>query len=61
MIKRAQTMPHIQACYSSGLGELRARLEEGGMAFPGKTADQCFFCDWLCARGLIPGAGPGGI
>lgn len=55
MLARAASMPHIQACYGDGLGELRSRLEAQGMAFPGKTGDQCFFCDWLCVQGHIPG------
>lgn len=55
MLAKAASLPHIQACYGQGLGELRASLEAGGTQFPGKTGDQCFFCDWLCVQGLIPG------
>lgn len=52
ILARAAASPRVRACYETGLGEVRKRLEAGGLAFPGKTADLCFFCDWLCKKGL---------
>jgi len=39
---------HVRACYETGLNAHRQGLETAGRRFPGKTADMCFFCDWLC-------------
>ncbi len=52
LLARARAMPHVRACYELGLGSYRERLEASGTKFPGKTRDQCFFCDWLCKSGL---------
>lgn len=52
VLARAAASPRVRACYETGLGEVRKRLEAEGFAFPGKTADICFFCDFLCKRGL---------
>ncbi len=54
----ARKKPHVRAAYDEGLGALRARLEAGGVVFPGKTRDICFFCDWLCAQGLAESCAP---
>lgn len=43
----------VQACYESGLGSIRKRLEAEGHRFPGKTDDLCFFCDALCREELL--------
>jgi hypothetical protein len=53
----AATTPQVVACYETGLGEVRKRLEAEGVLFPGKTGDACFFCDYLCSRGLVAGSG----
>jgi len=53
LMERAAASPQVRACYGSGLGALRERLEAAGSAFPGKKADQCFFCDWCAKRGLF--------
>lgn len=50
LIARAAERPHVATCYGKGLGRQREEMEATGFRFPGKTADQCFFCDWLCAR-----------
>jgi hypothetical protein len=55
LMAAAATAPHVGACYEKGLGRLRQELEAKGVAFPGKTADICFFCDYLCERGLAGG------
>ncbi len=38
----------VSDSFYEGLGATRERLESGGMSFPGKTRDMCFFCDYLC-------------
>jgi len=43
----------VLACYESGLGSVRKRLEAEGRKFPGKTDDICFFCDVLCKEKLV--------
>lgn len=50
MIDRANEMPLVKWAYQEGLGELRKRLESEGKTFPGKTADMCFFCDYVCEK-----------
>jgi len=52
LLARARAAPHLRSCYVKGLGARRKELEAAGTVFPGKTADLCFFCDWMCARGL---------
>ncbi|MBP7264312.1 MAG: radical SAM protein [Spirochaetia bacterium] len=52
LLAAADANAHVRACYVEGLGAYRARLEGQGVRFPGKTRDMCFFCDWLCDRGL---------
>ena len=52
MAKAAQS-PQVLTCYGSGLGSLRLRLEAKGFVFPGKTADQCYFCDWCAKKALF--------
>ncbi len=53
MMANAASNPQVVACYQTGLGKTRTLLEAAGTVFPGKTDDQCFFCDWLCAKSLI--------
>jgi len=43
----------VIACFETGLGAVRKRIEADGRKFPGKTDDMCFFCDTLC-RGKLP-------
>jgi hypothetical protein len=45
----------VVACFDTGLGVMRERLESSGIRFPGKTRDICFFCDHTCRRALIKG------
>lgn len=52
LVEAAARLPQPRACYELGLGARRAELEAGGVRFPGKAADICFFCDWLCSEGL---------
>jgi MoaA/NifB/PqqE/SkfB family radical SAM enzyme len=53
LMRRASQSPMVKACYVDGLAAIRARLESKGRAFPGKTTDPCFFCDYCAKRGLI--------
>ncbi|HAE22907.1 MAG TPA: hypothetical protein DCG47_11360 [Spirochaetaceae bacterium] len=55
LLAAAAKAPHVGACYEKGLGQLRKELEAKGVAFPGKSSDICFFCDYLCERGLAGG------
>ena len=48
---------HVRACFDKGLGAVRAELESSGTRFPGKTADICFFCDYVCRGGLVENPG----
>lgn len=52
LLYAARRLPQPRACYELGLGARRVELEGAGLRFPGKTADVCLFCDWLCSRGL---------
>jgi len=48
LMANAAANAQVQACYETGLGAVRKRLETEGRKFPGKTDDMCFFCDVLC-------------
>lgn len=52
LMRNAAANPYVDACYRKGLGAVRKRLEREGAAFPGRTADLCVFCDYLCRKGL---------
>lgn len=52
LLARARRNPFVEVCYTTGLGQEREGLERGGTRFPGKTGDQCAFCDYLCKKGL---------
>lgn len=52
LMMNARGNQHVNACYAEGLGSVRKRLEKKGMRFPGKTADLCVFCDYLCKNGF---------
>lgn len=54
VMARAAASPQVRTCYEGGLGRLREELEAKGFVFPGRTSDQCFFCDWCAKRGLFP-------
>lgn len=51
LLRNAAANPYVGVCYSSGLGSERVALERAGVVFPGKTRDQCAFCDYLCKNG----------
>ncbi|PKL23457.1 MAG: hypothetical protein CVV47_14555 [Spirochaetae bacterium HGW-Spirochaetae-3] len=53
LMRNAAERPQVRACYETGLGAVRERLEREGVRFPGKTGDVCFFCDYLCKEGLV--------
>ncbi len=53
LMAHAAANAQVLACYGTGLGVVRKRLEADGRKFPGKTDDICFFCDMLC-RGKLP-------
>jgi hypothetical protein len=52
LMRSASTNAHLRSCYVAGLGARRKELEAAGWSFPGKTDDICFFCDWICERGM---------
>ncbi len=52
LVAAGRSRPYVRACYETGLGEYRKELEAKGIEFPGKTDDMCFFCDWVCGKGL---------
>lgn len=53
VINRARKMPVIRAIYNQGLGKFRQELERKGVKFPGKTADICSFCDYVCCNKMV--------
>lgn len=53
MVTRARSLPLPMAAFETGLGAYRETLSKEGVVFPGKTGDICFFCDWLCEKGLV--------
>jgi hypothetical protein len=55
LLARAAERPLVQTCYGEGLSAFREGLAKAGVGFPGVAGDQCFFCDWVCARGLAGG------
>ncbi|HOZ71773.1 MAG TPA: radical SAM protein [Spirochaetales bacterium] len=57
IVAEAAARPLVRACYEAGLATTRRRLEAAGVRFPGKTGDACFFCDYLCKRGLVGSRG----
>ncbi len=52
LMRAAASNPHIEACYATGLATTRESLEARGIGFPGRIADPCVFCDYLCKKGL---------
>jgi len=52
LMEQAAANMQVKACYETGLGAVRKRLEAEGRRFPGKTDDICFFCDYLCGEGF---------
>lgn len=55
LMANAAENAYVQICYGRGLGVERTALERSGVRFPGVTADQCLFCDYLCKNGLARG------
>lgn len=50
MIKKARNNRFIFTVFSRGLSKIRENLESQGLRFPGKTDDNCFFCDYLMKK-----------
>jgi hypothetical protein len=48
LMAKAAVSPQVHQCYDIGLAAFARQQESGGRVFPGKTADPCFFCDYLC-------------
>jgi hypothetical protein len=44
LIAEARRRPFIRAVFERGLTDIRRRLAGHGAAFPGRTANHCFFC-----------------
>jgi len=53
LMRSASANPLVRACFATGLATTRARFEERGHRFPGRTADPCFFCDYCAKQGMI--------
>lgn len=53
IIKNAKENRLIQTCYTTGLEDLRKKLQKDNHSFPGKTNDICTFCDYVCTKKLI--------
>jgi len=47
ILRNAERNRLARTIFSSGLGEIRKRLESKGVRFPGKTSNHCYFCDFL--------------
>lgn len=43
----------VETCFCHGLEEIRTKLENKGITFPGTTDDLCTFCDYLCKKQLF--------
>lgn len=52
LLEKAAGNPYVITRYEAGLLNTKKALEAKGIVFPGKTMDQCFFCDYLCNKGL---------
>lgn len=49
VMRSARENPMVRACYVRGLSECRRQAAKNGFRFPGKTGDNCTFCDFACA------------
>ena len=47
LIRNALKNRFIASVFSSGLHPTRRRLEKGGVIFPGRTTNHCFFCHYI--------------
>lgn len=47
IMKKVRGNVFVRAVFKDGLSRIRSRLEKAGQRFPGKTADHCFFCDYI--------------
>jgi hypothetical protein len=50
MLKNASRNPFVSAVFETGLSRIRAGLENRGVAFPGATTNQCYFCHHVLTR-----------
>jgi hypothetical protein len=50
MLKNAVRNPFVSTVFESGLAHVRARLTKRGVAFPGATKNQCFFCHHILTK-----------
>mgnify|MGYP004702407501 CR=1 FL=1 len=55
LIGKAARAPRVHQCYDIGLASLARQMETTGRVLPGKTADICFFCDYLCNHRIRSG------
>jgi hypothetical protein len=44
ILRKAARNPFVRAVFERGLGRIRGRLTAGGVRFPGKTDNHCYFC-----------------
>jgi len=47
LLRNAEKNIFTRTIFSKGLHPIRRALESGGISFPGRTADHCFFCYYL--------------
>lgn len=47
LMENARTNPFVDAVFRVGLTTIRKRLKRMGVAFPGKTSNNCFFCNYV--------------
>jgi hypothetical protein len=47
LIRNARKNRFITSVFGSGLHPVRRRLEMGGVKFPGRTTNHCFFCHYI--------------
>ena len=49
IMENAKNNPMINLCYNQGLSSFRKKAKKDGIKFPGKTADNCTFCDFVAS------------
>ena len=48
VLKKAGSNKMIDICYNTGLSKYKKQLKKAKIKLPGKTADICSFCDFVC-------------
>ncbi|MCX5667102.1 MAG: SPASM domain-containing protein [Candidatus Omnitrophica bacterium] len=58
LLRNARKNRFIASIFDTGFHPVRKRIERAGVRFPGKTTNQCFFCDYLIRAFLKKGSDP---